>query len=69
MLTTMVILLVMGTIKGVDFSFFRLIFILAGIGSIIDGVESYFQGENKKVYFVNFGFAILWLMLTLQFWD
>lgn len=69
MATTMGILLVMGIIKGFDFSFFRVIFILAGINSIIDGVESYFQRENKKVYFVNFGFAILWFMLTLQFWD
>ena len=59
MVITMGILLVLAIINGVDFFFLRLIFILAGLGSIINSVEGYFQRENKKVYLLDLGFAIL----------
>ncbi|MFC0275027.1 hypothetical protein ACFFIX_27410 [Metabacillus herbersteinensis] len=69
MAISMGILLVMGIINGLDFFFLRLIFILAGVGSFMDGVESYFQRENKRVYLVDFGFAILWFIFSFQLSD
>ena len=39
----MVILLVMAVINGKDFFYIKLIFLLAGISSVVDGIESYWQ--------------------------
>lgn len=60
----MVVLLIMAIINGLDFVYFKLIFIVAGISSMIDGVESYLQKENRKVYFRDFGYAMVWFVLA-----
>jgi hypothetical protein len=60
----MAILLVFGIINGFDFIFLRLIFILAGVGSVLDGVEKYLQREKGKGFLIEFGFAILWFILA-----
>ena len=64
MVIAMGILLIVGIINGADFFFLSLIFILAGLGSLIDALEGYFQKENKRVYLVDLGFAILWFILA-----
>lgn len=60
---------VWGIIDGSTSFLFRLIFIVAGLVSILDAVESYFQKENKRVYLVHLGFAILWFIFAYLFSD
>ena len=67
MVVTMGIFFVLRIIDGWDFYFLRLILITAGLISIIDAVEGYFQKENKRVYLVDLGFAILWFILAFPF--
>ena len=63
----MMYMLVMGFIsENTDF-FFGWLFVLLGVNAIIDGIESYFQKEDKRVYLLNFGFGVIFLILALQF--
>jgi uncharacterized membrane protein HdeD (DUF308 family) len=59
-------ILVMSIINDFDF-LFRWLFILFGINSIIDGIEGYFQKEDKRFYLLDFGFGVLYLLLSFQF--
>ncbi|MFC6039532.1 hypothetical protein ACFPYN_08855 [Paenisporosarcina macmurdoensis] len=59
-------MLVMGIVKDNNFYFVWLFGIL-GVGSIIDGIESYFQKEDKRVYLLDFGFGVILFMLAFQF--
>ena len=59
-------MLVMAIVKDNNF-FFLWLFAIIGLGSIIDGIESYFQKEDKRVYLLNFVFGVIFLILALQF--
>ena len=59
-------MLAMAIIKGNDLYFLGL-FTLLGINSIIDGIESYFQKEDKRIYLLGFGFGVIWFTLAFQF--
>ena len=59
-------MLVMGIVKDYNFYFVWLFAILA-VGSIIDGIESYFQKEDKWVYLLDFGFGVILFTLAFQF--
>ena len=63
----MVILLVMALINGKDLFYIKLIFLLAGIRSIVDGIESYLQKEKRKVYLLDFGYALVWFFLVYMY--
>ena len=63
----MVILLVMALINGKDLYYIKLIFLLAGISSIVDGIESYLQKEKRKVYLLDFGYALVWFFLVYMY--
>lgn len=60
----MVILLIMALFNELDPFFFMLICIVAAISSIIDGVESYILKENRRVYLLDFGYALVWFVLS-----
>ena len=59
-------MLVMVIINDFDFNFLWL-FTLVGVHSIIDGIESYFQKEDKRVYLLELGFGVIWFTLAFQF--
>lgn len=63
----MLILLVMALINGKDIFYIKLIFLLAGISSIVDGIESYLQKEKRKVYLLDFGYALVWFFLVYMY--
>lgn len=62
----MAILLITGIVTGFEFFYFKLIFIMAGIGSILDGIEKYIQSKKSKGFLLEFAFAILWLILAFS---
>ncbi len=61
------IFLVWGIITGSTFFLLWIIFVIAGLVSIVDAVEAYFQKENKRVYLGDLGFAILWFIFAFLF--
>ncbi|MGZ9817433.1 hypothetical protein ACXM0N_16170 [Peribacillus simplex] len=48
-----------------DFNFIKYIYFLLGIGSIIDGFESFLKKENKRQMLLNFGIAFMWFVVFL----
>lgn len=63
------VIVITNIINGFDFLFLRLAFILAGVTSIIDGIESYLKKDNKWRYILDFGMAILWCVTAFLFWQ
>lgn len=59
-------MLVMGIVKDNNF-YFLWLFAILGVGSIIDGIESYLQKEDKRIYLLDFGFGIILFTLAFQF--
>ncbi|MDQ0882105.1 hypothetical protein [Peribacillus sp. V2I11] len=49
----------------IDFNFIKNIYLLLGIGSIIDGFESFLNKENKRQMLLNFGIAFMWFVVFL----
>ena len=64
MLVTMILLLVLALISWSDLIYLRIVFILVGVLSIIEGIESYFHKEDKKVYLAELGFGAFYFILT-----
>ncbi|PUB09978.1 hypothetical protein [Paenisporosarcina sp. OV554] len=60
-------MLVMGIINDFDFYFLFWLFILVGLNSIIAGIESYFQKEDKWVYLLDLGIGVIFFTLAFQF--
>ncbi|MGE7879750.1 hypothetical protein [Peribacillus muralis] len=63
-----IVLILMGLILilaifNVNFNFINYIILLFGIGSIIDGFESFFKKENKRQMLLNFGIAFICFVL------
>ncbi|MFH0070505.1 hypothetical protein [Peribacillus sp. NPDC056705] len=65
MVIAMVLILIFSLINDFNLNFIKYIILLAGIGSIIDGIESIFKKENKKQMLLDFSFAVIWFALFL----
>ena len=63
MLVTMILLLMLALMNMSDSIYLRIVFILVGVMSIIEGVESYFHKEDKKIYLTELGFGALYFIL------
>ncbi|SIS14228.1 hypothetical protein SAMN05878482_1201 [Peribacillus simplex] len=48
-----------------DFNFIKNIYLLLGIGSIVDGFESFLKKENKRKVLLNLGIAFMWFVVYL----
>ena len=63
----MLIAVLTSIMTSFDFIFIRLLIILAGVSSIIDGIEHYVRRDNKWLYLSDIGFGILLLVLWFIF--
>lgn len=62
----MLFMLIMGIVnENTDF-FFGWLFVLLGVNAIIDGIESYFQKEDKWVYLRDLGFGVIVIIFSSQ---
>jgi hypothetical protein len=59
-------MLVMSVVKD-NSIYFLWAFAVLGVGSVIDGIESYFQKEDKKLYLLEFIYGIILFILAFQF--
>ncbi|MCD8508590.1 MAG: hypothetical protein LRY73_00870 [Bacillus sp. (in: Bacteria)] len=60
------ILFVLAIIDWFNIIYLAIIFILAGIGELVDGIEGYIRKENNY-YLLNFTFAILLFALSIMY--
>jgi hypothetical protein len=65
MLIVMSLILILGIINDFNSNFVKNIYLLLGIGSIIDGFESFLKKENKRQMLLNFGIAFIWFVVFL----
>ncbi|MDO7485768.1 hypothetical protein Q5O89_07670 [Peribacillus frigoritolerans] len=65
MIIAMGLILILCIINDFNFNFIKYIYLLLGIGSIIDGFESFLKKENKRPMLLNFGIAFMWFVLFL----
>ncbi|MCK2005570.1 hypothetical protein MZM54_29980 [[Brevibacterium] frigoritolerans] len=63
LIITMGLILILCTIN--DFKFIKNIYLLLGIGSIIDVFESFLKKENKRQMLLYFGIAFMWFVVFL----
>ncbi|MBP1970905.1 hypothetical protein J2Z83_003041 [Virgibacillus natechei] len=62
----MVILFVFSIIDGFDLTLIKWVIILAGVISLFDGIEKYYQKKSSKVILFEFGFALFWFTLVFS---
>jgi len=65
MIIVMSLILILCIINDFNFNFMKNIYLLLGIGSIIDGFESFLKMENKRQMLLNFGIAFIWFVVFL----
>jgi amino acid transporter len=65
MLIVMSLILILCIINDFNSNFMKNIYLLLGIGSIIDGFESFLKKENKRQMLLNFGIAFIWFVVFL----
>lgn len=68
-IVVMILCLIKAVMNELDISYLRIVLIAAGVGSIIDGIESYFQKQNKKVYLTEFCLGVLWILFPFLLWN
>lgn len=61
MLAAMILFIVLALVNSTDSFFIRIVLILVGVFSCIEGIESYIQKEEKKNYLTELGFGVLFL--------
>lgn len=61
MLAAMILFIVLALVNSTDSFFIRIVLILVGVFSFIEGIESYIQKEEKKNYLTELGFGVLFL--------
>ena len=59
------LILILVIINDFNFNFIKYIILLLGIGSIIDGFESFLKKENKRQMLLDFGIAFIWFVVFL----
>ncbi|MES1042827.1 hypothetical protein [Peribacillus simplex] len=59
------LILILVIISDFNFNVIKYIILLLGIGSIMDGFESFLKKENKRQMLLDFGIAIIWFVVFL----
>ncbi|MGZ9817071.1 hypothetical protein ACXM0N_14345 [Peribacillus simplex] len=59
------LILILVIINDFNFNFIKYIILLLGIGSIIDGFESFLKKENKRQMLLDLGIAFMWFVVFL----
>ncbi|SER79135.1 hypothetical protein SAMN05518872_10259 [Psychrobacillus sp. OK032] len=63
----MIFCLLMAVMNELDIFYIRIVLIAAGVGSLMGGIESYFQKLDRKVYLSEFSIATVWLLVSFSY--
>ncbi|WP_336497734.1 hypothetical protein [Psychrobacillus sp. FJAT-51614] len=61
----MVILLIMAIVNDLDISLLSFVIALGGIGSTIDGIESFYHKAKRKVVLTEIGSGIVYFVISI----
>jgi len=62
----LIITIVLQLINGFNFKDLNVMFILLGVNSLIDGIEGYYQKQERKYYLLDLGLAGVYLLVFIQ---
>ncbi|MFJ7971518.1 DUF4181 domain-containing protein [Psychrobacillus sp. NPDC096389] len=57
LIVVMISSLVLAIANEIDIFYVKIVLMLSGVAFIVDGIESYFRKEDKKVYLFEFSIA------------
>ncbi|MDF2068382.1 hypothetical protein [Bacillus sp. Cr_A10] len=63
-LLAMVIFLIMAIVNDLDISLLSFVFVMGGIGSTVDGIESYYHKAKRKVVLTEIGLGIVYFVIS-----
>lgn len=63
----MIFCLLMAVMNELDNFYIRIVLIVAGVGSLMGGIESYYQKLDRKVYLSEFTIATVWLLVAFSY--
>lgn len=67
-IAAMILFLILCVVNGFDIFFIRLVLILLGVLSFIEGTESYFHREEKKIYLTELGTGVFYFIVFGVTW-
>lgn len=66
MLIGMFTFLILAIINDINIYFLKYVFIIAGVFSIMDGIESYFHKQSRKVILTEMGVGLVYIILSIS---
>ncbi|QFG00154.1 hypothetical protein PB01_15690 [Psychrobacillus glaciei] len=66
MLIAMSIFLIMTLFNDLNMYFLKYVFVIAGVFSIMDGIESYFHKQSRKVILTEMGVGVVYIILSIS---
>ncbi|MFF2755703.1 hypothetical protein ACFVR1_18575 [Psychrobacillus sp. NPDC058041] len=66
MLIAMITFLIMAIINGIEMLFLKYVFVIAGVFSIMDGIESYFHKQSRKVILTEMSVGLVYFILSIS---
>ena len=65
LIVLMIAMLVMAILNDIEIFYVKLVFVLVGINSIVEGIESYLQKESKKTIRKEMGLGVLFFLIAI----
>ena len=65
LIVSMITMLVMAILNGIDIFYVKLVFIFVGVNSIVEGIESYLQKEKQKIIRREIGLGVLYILFAI----
>ncbi|WP_391203812.1 hypothetical protein [Psychrobacillus sp. L4] len=66
MLIAMFTFLIMAIINDIEIYFLKYVFVIAGVFSIMDGIESYFHIQSRKVILTEMGVGVVYMIFSIS---
>lgn len=65
LIVSMIVMLIMAILNDIDIFYLKLVFLLVGINSIVEGIESYLQKERQKIILIEMVLGSLFILFAL----
>lgn len=65
LIVAMITMLVLAIWNDIDIFYVKMVFVLVGINSIVDGIEGYFQKESQKIIRRDIGLGVLFILFAI----
>ncbi|WP_391117248.1 hypothetical protein [Psychrobacillus sp. L3] len=66
MLIAMFTFLIMTLFNDLNIYFLKYVFVIAGVFSVMDGIESYFHKQSRKVILTEMGVGVVYIIFSIS---